>query len=168
MLCTAPTLAFPVPNAPLILDTDASSTGIGAVLSQVIDGTERVLGYASKALNKTQRNYCVTRRELLAVVVFVKYFRPYLYGRKFFIRTDHSSLRWLYSFKEPEGQVARWIQVLEEYDKEIIHRPGKRHINADGLSRRSCRQCGREEYEYEDDNDEDVIRKVRLLAVQPA
>ena len=143
-LCTAPVLAYPVPGAPYILDTDASNTGIGAVLSQVIDGVEHVLGYASRSLSKTERNYCVTRKELLAVVHFVRHFRPYLYGRKFVVRTDHSSLQWLLNFKEPDGQRARWLETLSEYEYEIQHRPGRNHGNADGLSRQWCGKCERE------------------------
>ena len=102
-LSTTPVLHFLVPDAPYVLDTDASLTGIGVVLSQVIDGEEYVLGYASRTLDKAQRNYCITRLELLAVVHFVRHFRPYFYGRRFTIRTDHSSLQWLLNFKEPEG-----------------------------------------------------------------
>ena len=147
-LCTAPILEFPRPDAPFVLDTDASLTGIGAVLSQIIDGKEYVLGYASRTLSKTERNYCTTRRELLAVKHFVQHFRPYLYGREFTIRTDHASLTWLINFKDPEGQTARWIQSLSEYRFKIALRAGKQHGNADGLSRRpcqgadmACRQC---------------------------
>ena len=143
-LCTAPVLAYPVPGAPYVLDTDASNTGIGAVLIQIIDGVEHVLGYASRSLSKTERNYCVTRKELLAVVHFVRHFRPYLYGRKFVIRTDHSSLQWLLNFKEPDGQRARWLETLSEYEYSIQHRPGKSHGNADGLSRQWCGKCDRE------------------------
>ena len=140
-LMTSPILAYPDHSGEFFLDTDASDFGIGAVLSQVKDGSEHVIAYASRALKKEEKNYCVTRKELLAVVFFVRYFRPYLYGRHFKIRTDHGSLRWLLNFREPEGQVARWIQTLGEYDYEIIHRPGKTHQNADSLSRRRCPQC---------------------------
>lgn len=139
---SAPVLKFPVKGAPYILDTDASNVGIGAVLSQVVDGKEMVLGYASRTLSKQERGYCVTRRELLAVVNYCKHFRPYLYGQPFTIRTDHSSLKWLLSFKEPEGQKARWLEQLSQYNYQIEHRPGKQHGNADGLSRRPCKQCG--------------------------
>ena len=71
----------------------------------------------------------------------MRYFRPYLYGRHFTIRTDHGSLRWLLKFKDPEGQIARWIQILGEYDYAVIHRPGKSHQNAESLSRIQCPQC---------------------------
>ena len=153
-LSTTPVLRFPVSDAPYVLDTDASLTGIGAILSQVIDGEEYVLGYASRTLDKAQRNYCVTRRELLAVVHFVRHFRPYLYGRRFTVCTDHSSLQWLLNFKEPGGQLARWMETLSEYQFDIQHRPGKKHGNTDGLSRQGpCRQCGLvDDYNCDSDN----------------
>ena len=141
-LTSAPILSYPQRDGYFILDTDACDTGIGAVLSQVQDGVERVISYASKTLNKAERRYCVTRKELLAVVHFVQYFKHFLLGRKFTVRTDHSSLRWIRNFKNPEGQTARWIEILETYHFEIIHRPGKRHGNADAMSRIPCRQCG--------------------------
>jgi hypothetical protein len=144
-LATAPVLPFPVKGAPYLLDTDASANGIGGVLCQVVDGQERVLGYASKTLNKHERNYCVTRRELLAVVKFVRHFRPYLHGQPFVVRTDHSSLQWLRDKKDAEGQLARWNEILSVYRFDIVHRAGKLHGNADGLSRTRCAQCTRDE-----------------------
>ena len=129
-----------------MLDTDASNEGIGAVLSQVEDGKETVIAYASRVLTKAERAYCVTRRELLAVVTFIQHFRVYLLGRHFVIRTDHGSLTWLRSFRNPEGQLARWLEQLQEYDFDIVHRPGRKHLNADALSRIPCRQCGRESH----------------------
>ena len=79
---------------------------------------------------------------MLALVWAARHFRPYLYGRQFLARTDHNSLRWLHNFKEPEGQVARWLEILSEFDYRVEHRPGVQHANADSLSRRECRQCG--------------------------
>ena len=99
---------------------------------------------SDSGLSKADRRYCVTRRELLAIVLFVKYFRHYLYGVKFLIRTDHGSLRLLFNFKEP-GQVARWIETLSTFQFDIQHRPGKQHENVDALSRIPCKQCGRNE-----------------------
>ena len=91
-LISAPVLSFPSEHGQFILDTDASGTGIGAILSQESDEVEHPVSYASRVLSKPERNYCVTRRELLAVVNYVKYFKHYLLGRKFTIRTDHASL----------------------------------------------------------------------------
>ena len=137
-------LVFPDFTKPFLLDTDASNTGIGGVLSQLDEeGKEHVIAFASRILSKSERRYCVTRRELLAVVVFTEQFRPYLLGREFTLRTDHGSLSWLQSFKEPEGQLARWLEKLQEYHFNIVHRPGRKHANADALSWRPCDQCGR-------------------------
>ena len=135
-LCSAPILALPKPGLKYILDTDASDTGIGGVISQVQEGRERVIAYASKKLDPQQQRYSVTRRELLAVITFMNQFRHYLLGQKFLLRTDHGSLRWIFEFKNPRGQVARWLEVLAQYDFEIQHRPGQKHQNADGLSRK--------------------------------
>ena len=82
------------------------------------------------------------QRELLAVVHFVRTYRHYLVGRPFIVRTDHSALRWLRSFKEPEGQIARWLETLDSYDFTLEHRPGKKTANADAMSRGPCAQCG--------------------------
>ena len=89
----------------------------------------------------------VTRKELLAVVKGIHQrntpippihqFHVYLYGHCFTIRTDHAVLKWILNFRYPEGQVARWLQQLQEYDFEIQHYPGKSHSNADTLSQTS-------------------------------
>lgn len=102
-----------------------------------------MLAYGSRALSKFEHNYCVTRREFLAVVHFVKHFNHYLYWQRFTIRTDHASLKWFLNSRNPEGQFARWIETLGAYDFEICHRSGKSHGNADALSRIPCKQCGR-------------------------
>ena len=91
------------------------------------DGKERVLCYDSRLLTKEEQHYCVTRRELLAVVTFVSKFRPYLLGRRFTLRTDHGALLWLRNFKEPEGQLARWLGKLQEFNYTIVHRSGQQH-----------------------------------------
>ena len=146
-LTSSPVLAMPKDAGKFILDTDACEVSIGAVLSQVQDGVERVIAYSSRKLSKPEKNYCVTRKELLAVVYYVKAFRMYLLGRPFLIRTDHSALQWLRKTPEPIGQQARWCEILEEFQFEIQHRPGRSHTNADALSRRPCRQCGEDAQE---------------------
>ena len=149
-LTEAPVLAYPSfdPNDKWILDTDASQYAIGGVLSQIQNGKERVIAYASQTLSRSQRNYCTTYRELLAVVNFVKHFKHYLLGRNFTIRTDHSSLRWLLNFKDTDGIVARWLMSLQSFDFTIVHRRGIDHGNADALSRKQPikrrRHCDRE------------------------
>ncbi|GFT53232.1 retrovirus-related Pol polyprotein from transposon 412 [Trichonephila clavipes] len=152
-LTSSPILIYPQPEKPFILDTDANNESVGAVLSQEIDGQERVVAYWSKCLSKPERNYCVTRKELLAIVKAIEHFHHYLYGQKFLLRTDHASLTWLMNFRNTEGQVARWIQRLNEYYFDIRHRKGSSHGNADALSRRpcpeNCRHCSRVETKYD-------------------
>jgi len=94
-LSEAPVLALPDDDSEYILDCDASNRAIGAVLSQVQDGIERPICYASQLYSKHEANYNITRKELLAVVTFTKKFRQYLLGRPFRIRTDHAALQWL-------------------------------------------------------------------------
>ena len=153
-LTSAPILGYPNSEDPFILDTDASNDGLGSVLSQIQNGVERVIAYFSKTFSKQERRYCVTRRELLAVVASIKHFHHYLYGQKFVVRSDHGALRWIYNFKNPEGQLARWLETLATYDFKIEHRAGRVHSNADGLSRRpccesGCNYCTRAEMRYE-------------------
>ena len=93
-ISTAPILGYLDPQRQYILDTDASGCEVGFMLSQVQEGSKRVIAYYSKTLTPSERNYCVARPELLAVVKAVKHFWPYLYGQKFLLRTDHASLRW--------------------------------------------------------------------------
>ncbi|KAK3098425.1 hypothetical protein FSP39_019321 [Pinctada imbricata] len=134
-VCSAPVLTIPTKNDRFILDTDSSDFAIGAELLQIQNGEEKCISYCSFSLTPEQRKYCTTRKELLAVVRFTRYFRHYLLGRNFDVRTDHSSLQWLMNFKNPIGQLARWLEELSQYWMSIHHRTGKKHTNADALSR---------------------------------
>ena len=96
---------------------------------------EHPVFYSSRSLTKAERNYCVTRNELLAVVESVKHFRHYLHGQKFRFRTDHAPLRSVLKFTESEAQLARWIEFLSPLEYEIEYREGERHTNADVMSR---------------------------------
>ena len=137
-LTTPPILAMPDDNGEFVLDTDASDQSIGAVLSQVQGGTEKVIAYASRSLDKREINYCITRKELLAIIFSLKYFKQYLMGRHFKVRTDHAPLTWLRRTPDPIGQQARWLEIMEEFDFQVEHRPGLKHANADAVSRRPC------------------------------
>ena len=145
-LITASILKYPDVNCPFILGTDASQCSVGAVLSQIQDGQEVVIAYGSRTLSKSERNYCVTRQELLAIVWFTEHFKHYLLGQKFLLHTDHGSLRWLFGFKEPEGQMARWLERLSRFDFDIQHRPGYKHGNSDGVTVRANRTWEKERY----------------------
>src|SRR5688572_33197445 len=74
--------------------------------------------------------------DVLAVVHFLKFFRQYLLGRQFLLRTDHSALQWWRRTPQPIGQHARWLTIIEEFNFDVQHRPGTAHRNADALSRR--------------------------------
>jgi len=93
--CKHPLWPTSDPAKEYILNTDASNHSVGAVLSQVQSETEVVGACYSKTLSATKKNYCTTRKELLAVVKAIRHFRPYLYGQTFRLRTDHASLLWL-------------------------------------------------------------------------
>ncbi|GBC18044.2 hypothetical protein GLOIN_2v1843776 [Rhizophagus irregularis DAOM 181602=DAOM 197198] len=135
-LISAPILRYPDFEQPFILYTDASGTGLGAVLSQKDkEGKEYVVAYASRSLNKHEQNYAITDLECLAIVWAINYFQHYLGLLPFSVVTDHSALKWLQTSKIPTGRRARWIMQLQQYDFTIQHRAGKANANADALSR---------------------------------
>lgn len=134
-LTSAPILACPNFNLPFIVQTDASDYGLGAVLTQVQDGEERVICYLSRSLTKLERRYSVIEKECLAILVALEKLRPYLQGVKFTVITDHYALKWLYNIKDPIGRIARWSVRLQQYDFDIIHRKGRDHTVPDALSR---------------------------------
>ena len=92
-------------------------------LKKYILNVEQPIAYYSRTLSKPERQYATIRREMLAVVESLKKFCCYLIGNKLTVRTDHSSLQWLRNFKDSVGQVVRWLELLAEYDFEIVHRP---------------------------------------------
>ena len=133
-LTEAPVLAFPRFDrqaGTMILQTDASGVGLGAVLEQ--EG--HVIGYASRTLSRSESNYSVIQRECLAIVWGMKQFRHYLLGRPFQLMTDHAPLQWLAQQKS-EGLLCRWSLAIQEYDFSIVYRKGLSNGNADALSRR--------------------------------
>ena len=99
-LISAPILGMPTDSGMFLLDSDASSVGLGAVISQMQNG-KVVIAHASRSLSNAERNYDITKRELLAVTFGLRTFRQYLLGRKFTTRTDHSALQWLRKTPEP-------------------------------------------------------------------
>ena len=133
-----PILQYPKFDKPFFVTTDASNIAIGAVLSQKNNEDEKVdlpLCFASRTLNKAECNYSTIEKEALALVWAVTHFRPYLYGRKFTIVTDHKPLVWIFNILNPSSRIMRWRIKLEEYDYVVIHKPGNLNTNADALSR---------------------------------
>src|SRR4051794_30064341 len=141
-LMEAPILQYPDFTKPFVLYTDASGTGLGAVLSQIDEEKrERVIAYASRSLNKAECNYGITDQECLAIVWAVKHFEPYLGLLPFRVITDHSALKFLQTAEMPTGRRARWIMYLQQFKFEITYRPGKENKNADALSRITETYC---------------------------
>jgi len=142
-LCTAPVLAYPNFNLPFILTTDASKLAVAAVLSQVQDGAERPIAYASREKNTADRNYSTTEAEMLALVWAAKYFRCYLYGKRSVVRTDHSALTYMRNFAYSNCRLLRWSFKLSELDFVVEHRPGpqNRSRRCTEPTRRRCSAC---------------------------
>ncbi|MFM7683964.1 MAG: RNase H-like domain-containing protein [Bacteroidota bacterium] len=134
-LMTYPILRKPDFKKEFIIHTDASGLAVGAVLAQKDEYGEYACHYASRLLKANEIHYGITEKECLAVIWAVKFFRVYIFGSNFKIVTDHSALQWLISMKDPAGRLARWAIYLQAYDFEIIHRSGRKHNNADALSR---------------------------------
>ena len=114
------------------LHTDASGNAIGAVLSNL---NSRPIAFASKALNKAEANYSTIEKELLALVWAIRHFRPYLYGRKFDVYTDHRPLVYLFTLTDPSSRLTKFRLALEEYNFEVMYKKGSENVVADALSR---------------------------------
>ena len=135
ILTTPPILQYPDFSKEFLLTTDASMYALGSTLSQGEIGKDLPISYASRTLNQAETHYSTIERELLSIVWSVKHFRPYLYGRKFKIITDHRPLTYLFSIKDPGSRLIRWRLKLEEFDYEVVYKAGKYNTNADALSR---------------------------------
>ena len=146
LLTSAPLLKYPDFSKPFVLETDASGVGLGAVLAQrQEDGTVQPIAYASRSLQKHERNYGITELEGLGVVWAAKHFRPYLYGHECTVYTDHEALKSLLNTPQPSGKLARWGLALQELNLTILHRSGKHNTNADALSRSPLPSSGADE-----------------------
>ncbi len=128
------------PDKEIIVASDASPYGVGAVMSHIVNGKEKPVLFASSTLSPAEKNYSQPQREALAIVFALKKFYKYIYGRKFTIVTDHQSLRDLFNPKKGISPVAasrlqRWAVYLSMYDYEIKHKSGSKMGNVDALSR---------------------------------
>ena len=160
-LTSAPLLIYPDFTMEFVVTTDASDVAIGAILSQGKIGEDKPIAYASRVLNKAERNYSTTEKELLAIVWAVKHFRPYVYGTPFKVITDHKALTWLFRVQDPGSRLIRWRILLAEYDYEIVHKSGKNNTNADALSRNvHALQNGEEETETINIYDEETKQQI--------
>ena len=165
MLTSAPCLAHFDESKPIIVATDASGTGLGAVLKQihVMNGkeVERVVAYWARALKPAETRYSATQREGLCIVDAVVHWETYLEGRKFVVLTDHNSLRWLMSSEwKTDRRINRFQQRLMSFrdTMEIRYKKGKTHADCDGLSRLEC---------YDDNEPNDRFEDVFIFLIEP-
>ena len=137
LLCSAPVLAYADFTRPFQLHVDSSGHSLGAVLYQNQDNGLRPIAYASRSLNKAERNYPAHKREFLALKwAIVDKFNDYLWGApKFIVKTDNNPLTYVLSSAKLDSAGHRWLSALAAYDFEIQYVPGISHKDADGLSR---------------------------------
>ena len=146
MLLNSKVLIHYDPKLPIVITTDSSSYGMGAVLSQVVNGDELPVHFASRTLNASERKYSQTEKEALALVFALKRFHDYTWGRKFTLVTDHKPLLGLFSPDKPmsvmaSGRVQRWALMIQAYNFTLVHKSGKTLGTADGLSRLPVDEC---------------------------
>ncbi|CAM4717004.1 unnamed protein product [Lepidochelys kempii] len=136
-LVSGPVLANPDFDKPFVVFTDASDTGLGAVLMQEDEKGERhPIVYLSKKLLPREQHYAAIEKECLAMVWALKKLEPYLFGRHFTVYTDHSPLTWLHQMKGANAKLLRWSLLLQDYDMDVVHVKGSANLIADALSRR--------------------------------
>jgi len=133
--CTTPVLAYPNFDLPCILTTDASKVAVAAILSQVQNGLEHSVVYASRQLNKPEEAYLTSEAELLALVWAAKHFRCYLYAKRFAVRTDHAALTYLKTFSDRSAKLLRLSLRLSDLDFIVEHRAGNKIPHVDAQSR---------------------------------
>ena len=132
IISNAPILTYPDFTKTCCITSDASNVSVEAVLSQ---DKHQLISCYSRTLNSTEQNYSTIEKELLAIVEACRHFRPYIFGRKFIIETNHKPLTCLWSLKTPNSRLIRWRIKLEEYDFEIRYKEGCENSVADALSR---------------------------------
>ena len=133
----SPVLAYADYTKPFVLHTDASTMGLGAVLYQKQeDGKERVIAYASRTLNRAERNYDAHKLEFLALKwAITDRFHEYLYGATFEVFTDNNPLTYILSTTKLDAMGHRWVASLGPYNFKLNYKPGKLNTDADSLSR---------------------------------
>ncbi|KAG5678810.1 hypothetical protein PVAND_008444 [Polypedilum vanderplanki] len=135
-MCNAPVLRTPDWTKKMIIQTDASDDGIGAVLAQIDnEGNEYVIEYYSYSFKKNEKKYTATEKEMLAVIKATRKFKYYIEYNELMIISDHHALKYLTKMKLLNGRLARWILELQPYVNKIVHRAGKLMTVADAISR---------------------------------
>ena len=150
----APVLLLPKLELPFQVNTDASGFAIGGVLQQDQGGGLRPVAFESRKFNKTERRYSTYERELLAILHACRTWRHYLLGKHFVVKTDHHSLRYMFSQQQFLGRMFKWMGELQDYDFDVEYLPGWKNLVADALSRR------------DEEADEKPVRKVKPKKVE--
>ena len=137
VLTTYPVLASPNFDMPFELSIDASDVGVGAVLNQVYENVKHPVSYFSKKFNEAQRKYSTAEKETLALVLALNHFEVYLSSSPIPIKvhTDHNPLVFLNKFKNKNQCLTKWSLLLQEWNLDINHVPGKYNVVPDILSR---------------------------------
>ncbi|KAI3758179.1 hypothetical protein L6452_05732 [Arctium lappa] len=136
-LCEAPILSLPEGSEDFVVYRDTSKMGLGCVLMQ----WGKVIAYASRQLKIHEKNYPTHDLELASVVFSLKLWQHYLYGTKCTLFTDHKSLKYVFDQKELNMRQRRWLELLKDYDYELLYHPGKANVVADALSRKDYSSC---------------------------
>ena len=159
ILTNEPILRQPDFDKQFIIHTDSSGIAVGAILSQKDDNNrEYAIAYASKKFQDYEQNMGITEKEMAAVVFGVKEFRHFIFGTKFKVVTDHNALRYLMNLKDPRGKLARWHFFLSQFDFDIEYREGKKHNNADYISRPTLEEINlMKDESYVDPYDDDCF-----------
>jgi RNase H-like domain found in reverse transcriptase len=134
-LIDGPILTIPDPEGNFIITTDASGTGIGAVLQQEKGGKLQPVAFYSRLLSDAEKRYATCEQEALAVWQACKVWRPYIHNRKVTIFTDHQPLRYLQTQPHLTARQQRWVEYLDQFDIDIKYKPGRENVVADALSR---------------------------------
>jgi hypothetical protein len=132
-MTTTPILIMPNFDDSFTIETDASGDGIGAILSQ----QGRPIAFMSRGLGVTKQSWSTYAKKMLAIVEAIRLWRPYLLGKKFFILTDHCSLKYFLQQRVATPEQQKWVIKLLGYDYEIVYRPGRENSAANALSRRA-------------------------------
>jgi hypothetical protein len=140
LITNGPFLAFPVPGVKIELATDASDHAIGAALYQTINGERMYLGFHSRSLTKSERNYSIPKKELLSVVYHIAYYRYYLLGVKFYLHVDNKAIALALDVvnkisSSRNRTIIGWISTLSEYEYDVFHIPGSENTLPDLTSR---------------------------------
>ena len=134
-LCNEPVLYCPNFDQQFVLQTDASNTGVGAVLLQGEPGHRHPVAYISRKLFPREVRYSTVEKECLAVKWALDAFRYYLLGREFLLETDHRPLQWMDRMRDSNARITRWYLSMQPYRFSISHVPGRDNTTADFLSR---------------------------------